>query len=128
MSELLLSNTAQMMFAVIIGTVWVFHGFYSKILGGIPRHRAIVGRILGKRFAGGATKVIGLMEVLLGLWVFTGWERIACATVQTLALVGMNTLEILLAGDLLISALGMVVLNAGFLTLVWHWALFSPKT
>jgi hypothetical protein len=67
------------------------------------------------------------MEVLLGLWALSGWERIGCATVQTLAIAGMNTLEIILAGDLLISALGMVILNAGFLALVWHWALSAQQ-
>jgi len=36
-------------------------------------------------------------------------------------------LEILLAGDLLISAIGMVVLNLGFLSLIWFWALSTAK-
>jgi hypothetical protein len=40
----------------------------------------------------------------------------------------MNTLEICLADELLISAAGMVILNLGFLTLGWYWALYSPKT
>ncbi|MDP9292645.1 MAG: DoxX-like family protein [Verrucomicrobiota bacterium] len=122
------SNTVQTLTEITIGSVWVFHGLYSKILNGIPRHRLIVGRILGNEFASRATKVIGLLEVLLGLWVFTGWERFGCAVVQTLAIIGMNTLEILLAGDLLISAIGMVLLNLGFLALVWHWAFFGPKS
>lgn len=127
MIEFLQTNTAHSISAIIIGSVWVFHGLYSKIFNGIPRHRLIVGRVLESRFAGVATKTIGLMEVLLGLWVFSGWERVGCATVQTLALFGMNALEIILARDLLISALGMVILNLGFLTLIWNWALFTPK-
>jgi len=65
--------------------------------------------------------------VLLGLWAFTGWQPAGCAVVQTAAIVAMNTLEIFLAGELLISALGMVILNVGFLSLVWHWSLFAPK-
>jgi hypothetical protein len=47
--------------------------------------------------------------------------------VQTAAIVGMNSLEIYLAVELLISAVGMVILNLGFLTLVWYWALCSSK-
>ncbi len=112
---------------VVIGSVWVFHGLYSKLLNGIPRHRNIVGRVLGENVGGLATKLIGSGEVLLGVWAFTGWEPLACAAVQTVALVAMNVLEIFLAGDLLISALGMVALNAGFLTLVWYWATFGAK-
>lgn len=113
---------------VLIGAVWVFHGLYSKILNGIPRHRLIVGRILGEANAGFATKVIGLLEVLLGVWVFIGWQPVVCAVVQTGAIVSMNTLEIILAGELLISAVGMVFLNLGFLALIWLWALFGPKS
>ncbi len=109
---------------VAIGAVWVFHGLYSKILDGIPRHRKIVARILGERFAVPATRIIGGFEIVLGLWVFTGFARPECAAVQTLAIMAMNTLEIALAGDLLISAFGMVLLNLGFLALIWQWALF----
>ncbi|MEO8351921.1 MAG: DoxX-like family protein [Chthoniobacteraceae bacterium] len=123
MPSFLDSHIFHTLSAVIIGGVWVFHGLYSKLLDGIPRHRLIVGRILGERIAGPATKVIGLFEIALGIWVFTGWKPIGCAAVQTLAIVGMNTVEILLAGDLLISATGMLILNFGFLLLVWHWAL-----
>jgi hypothetical protein len=38
----------------------------------------------------------------------------------------MNTLEIARARSLLISALGMVLLNLSFLAVVWRWALFVP--
>jgi len=107
---------------IVIGSVWVFHGLYSKILDRIPRHRLIVGRILGNERALSATRVIGILEVLLGLWVFIGWQPFACASVQTIALVSMNFLEILLARELLISAIGMLILNFGFLTLTWWWA------
>ena len=111
---------------ITIGSVWIFHGLFSKILDGIPRHRLIVGRILGESHAVAATRFIGLLELLLGLWVFTDWQPVGCAWVQTVALVAMNALEIYLAKELLISAIGMVFLNAGFLSLVWCWAIFTP--
>jgi hypothetical protein len=120
-----LSLTIKTGAQILIGSVWVFHGLYSKILNGIPRHRLIVGKILGQRNANLATKSIGLLEVLLGIWAFTAWQPIACAAIQTCAIVAMNTLEICLAGELLISALGMVILNLGFLGLVWWWGLSS---
>ncbi len=107
---------------ILIGSVWVFHGLYSKILGGVPRHRLIVGRILGEGIADFATIAIGLAEIMLGIWVFSACFRKTCASLQTLALVAMNSLEIYLAKDLLISALGMVMLNVLFLSLVWYWA------
>jgi|SRR6185503_14885439 len=121
------SETFHIAAQIVIGSVWVFHGLYSKIFDGIPRHRLIVGKILGAANAGMATKVIGLLELLLGLWAFTGWQPVGCAVVQTSAIVAMNALEIFIARELLISAIGMVILNLGFLSLVWHWAIFAPK-
>jgi hypothetical protein len=108
-----------------IGSIWVFHGLYSKILDGIPRHRLIVGKILGIEKAGVATKIIGLLESLLGAWAIAGWHPVWCASVQTAALIAMNSLEILRARKLLISAIGMVTLNLIFLSLVWWWATFA---
>ena len=115
----------QVLLRNLIGSVWVFHGLYSKLSNGIPRHRMIVARILGEGIADHATLVIGALEVVLGLWAWSGKFRRTCAVVQTLAIVSMNALEITFAKDLLISAPGMVVLNVLFLSLVWYWALFS---
>jgi hypothetical protein len=124
---LLQAQSVHPLAQIVIGAVWVFHGLYSKILNGIPRHRLIVGKILGVAQAPAATRAIGAMEFLLGLWAFSGWQPIWCASIQTVAIVAMNALEILLARELLISALGMLVLNCGFLSLVWWWATFAPK-
>jgi hypothetical protein len=122
MRSFTMSPRARTFIGLAIGCVWVFHGLYSKILEGIPRHRAIVSRILGEDLAQSATIGIGIAEVLLGIWALTGWNRRACAFIQTLAIAAMNTLEIIRANDLLISAPGMVLLNAAFLSIVWFWA------
>lgn len=126
MMSILKSEIVVTILPILIGGVWVFHGLYSKLLNGIPRHERIVARILGARFARPATKLIGTTEVLLGVWVFSGVARVECAAVQTLALVAMNVLEIIFARALLISAPGMVLLNIGFLAVIWHWALLAP--
>jgi hypothetical protein len=107
---------------VLVGSVWVFHGLYSKLSNGIPRHRLIVGRILGERIADHATLAVGLLEVMLGMWAWSGRYRKACAAIQTLAIVSMNALEITFARDLLISAPGMLLLNTVFLAVIWYWA------
>jgi hypothetical protein len=125
MNLVLRSDALRTLAQVVIGSVWVFHGIYSKVCNGIPRHRLIVGKILGDANAGVATKVIGLLEFLIGLWAFTGWQPVGCAIVQTVTIVAMNSLEILLARELLISGIGMVILNLGFLSLVWSWAIFA---
>jgi hypothetical protein len=100
---------------------------YSKLLGGIPRHKAIVARILGEDLAGPATMAVGVAEVLLGCWAFSYRFPRACAAVQTVAIVAMNALEIARAPDLLISMPGMVALNCGFLALGWYSATRKPQ-
>jgi len=126
--SLLQSHGVHTVAQIVIGSVWVFHGVYSKILNGIPRHRLIVGKILGQEIAPIATRIIGALEFLLGVWAFTGWQPVWCAAIQTAAIAAMNSLEILLARELLISAIGMPILNLGFLALVWWWATFTPGT
>lgn len=111
---------------ILIGSVWVFHGLYSKLLDGIPRHRLIVARVLGEDLAKVATLTVGVCEILLGLWAFSHRFPRNCAAVQTLAIVAMNTLEIARAPDLLISAPGMVALNIAFLSLSWYSATRPP--
>lgn len=126
MTFLPLAHKVRAVLGIAIGSVWVFHGLYSKILDGIPRHRLIVAEILGEEIAGPATIGIGVLEVMLGVWAFSGRKRPVCALVQTLSIAGMNTLEIFRAKDLLISAPGMVALNLVFLSLVWFWANAAP--
>ncbi len=116
-----------MIAGAIIASVWVFHGLYSKLLDGIPRHAQIVARILGEDISHLVTIAVGISEILLGLWAWSGRYRTANATVQTVAIISMNTLEITFARDLLISAPGMLALNLVFLSVVWWWAL-SPRS
>ena len=73
MNSLIQSNMVHTVAQIAIGSVWGFHRCYSKILNGIPRHRLIVGKILGTANAGVLTKAIGLLEVMLGIWAYTGW-------------------------------------------------------
>jgi uncharacterized membrane protein YphA (DoxX/SURF4 family) len=127
MDAFLHGNTFHRLVEILIAAVWFFHGLYSKIPNGIPRHKQIVGKILGSANVEFATRTIGVLEVLLGIWVLVGWQPVICAAVQTAAIVTMNVLEISFAIELLISACGMAVLNLGFLSLVWYWACFAPK-
>ena len=110
-----------------VGAVWIFHGLYSKILRGVPRHRSIVARVVGDDLATPATTAVGVLEILLGLWVWSGRKKRACAFTQTMALGSMNALEISKAKDLLISAPGMLALNSALLFLAWFSARDRPR-
>jgi hypothetical protein len=116
------------MSGAFIGAVWVFHGLYSKLLNGFPRHREIVARVVGEELATPVTKLVGVGEVFLGLWTWSGRARKGCAATQTAALVSMNALEVGRAKDLLISAPGMLILNGLLIAGAWCWASSDPNT
>lgn len=71
--------------------------------------------------------LVGLGEVVLGVWVLSGWRPRLCAAAQTAALLAMNTLELIFAQELLLSPIGMVLANILFLSAVWYAALNSPQ-
>jgi hypothetical protein len=106
-----------------IAAVWILFGLVFKALGVLPRHKAIVARVVGERAAGPMTSFVAAGEVCLGLWMLSGRWLPGCAAVQTLALVAMNALELRYARDLLVSPVGMVVANVVFLGAGWYVAL-----
>ena len=62
----------------------------------------------------------------MGLWILSGIRPRLCAAAQTLAIVGMNTLELALAKDLLLAPVPMVCANTAFLAAGWYCALRAP--
>ncbi|MEM1059365.1 MAG: DoxX-like family protein [Verrucomicrobiota bacterium] len=119
----------RMVWAIRIAAagVWFFFGFVLKVLGAEPRHEAIVAAVLGSAVAGPATVLVGLGEIVLGVWVLSGWRPRICAAAQTAAILAMNTLELIFAQELLLSPIGMVLANTLFLSAVWYAALRSPQ-
>ncbi len=85
-----------------IAAVWAINGLLCKLLHLVPRHEQIVARILGPTFAGPLTRLIGVGELLIAIWVASGqWSGQAVAAQVTLILT-MNALEFALAPDLLL--------------------------
>ncbi len=85
-----------------IAAVWLINGLVCKVLHLVPRHEAIVARILGPAYAGPLTKLIGLAEIGMAIWVLSGrYVRLSVA-VQIALVLTMNVLEFLLAPDLLL--------------------------
>lgn len=87
---------------ILIAFIWIFSGLYCKLLNRVPRHHDIVARILGEDIAGWATPTIGVLEILMGLWVLSRIQKRFCAISQIILVATMNTLEFLLAPDLLL--------------------------
>jgi hypothetical protein len=85
-----------------IAAVWLVNGLFCKVLNLVPRHQQIVARIVGGEYAGTLTRLIGLSEMLMAAWIISGWRPRLNALVQVLVIACMNTLEFLLAPDLLL--------------------------
>ena len=87
---------------ICIASVWLISGLFFKLLNFIPRHKEIVGRILGEENSLFMTKMIGLGEVFLAVLIILGFRSRTMAIIQIMLVVLMNTIEIALAPDLLL--------------------------
>lgn len=106
---------------VAIALVWFYQGLWCKVLGGVPRHGAVIVAVPFIGSAGGHITLIalGLFECAIGLWVLSGrWMRQA-AMVQTVLLAAMNACGLIWAARLIPDAAGMVLQNFAFLLLIW---------
>jgi hypothetical protein len=92
----------QKVFNVFIALVWLTNGLFCKVLNLVPRHQQIVERILGSQFGYEFTKVIGFAEICIAIWIFSGFKSRINAIVQILIIATMNTIEFMLAPDLLL--------------------------
>lgn len=108
---------------IAIGCVWLLFGLVFKALDGLPRHRAIVARVLGEEHATLVKNLVALGEVGIGLWMLSGHHLRACMALQTAAILAMNALELRYARDLLVAPRAMVVANAALLAAGWYAAM-----
>ena len=107
--------------------VWLANGLLCKVLGLVPRHAAIVARILGPAHAGLLTRLIGLAEIGMAIWVLSGLHRRWCVTAQ-IALVGvMNALEAWLAPDLLLWGQANALFASLFMLLLYYYGFILPR-
>ncbi|MBX2907309.1 MAG: hypothetical protein KF744_14790 [Taibaiella sp.] len=87
---------------LLVAGIWLTNGIYCKLLMQVPRHRDIVARILGADHADVITRLIGLSEVFMAIWVLSRIRAGLCAVSQVVIIIAMNLLEFTLARDLLL--------------------------
>jgi hypothetical protein len=108
---------------LFVAGVWLVHGVYNKLLGGSPRHLAIIQSVPGLTGAAGtrALVAVGVFEAGIAAWVLSRRAPRACAATQTLALLTMNLVELWYARPLLLWPAGLLPVNLLFLAAAW-WA------
>lgn len=85
-----------------IATVWIANGLFCKVLNLVPRHEEIVARILGHEYSRPLTIIIGLSEIIMAVWILSGYRTTLNAIAQITVVATMNTLEFILVPDLLL--------------------------
>ena len=88
----------------LIALVWLINGLFCKVLNLVPRHQLIVKTILNLDNASAfyLTKVIGVLEILMAVWILSRIKSKLNALVQIVIIIAMNLLEHFMAPDLLL--------------------------
>jgi hypothetical protein len=86
----------------LIAAVWLINGLVCKVFNSVPRHREIVARILGDDHASLFTIAIGALETLMAVWVLSRIMTRLNAIIQIVIIATMNTIEFIIAPDLLL--------------------------
>jgi uncharacterized membrane protein YphA (DoxX/SURF4 family) len=104
-----------------VAGVWIYEGLWCKILGRNENELHVVEAVprFGEKFGRPFLIALGWVELLLGLWVLSGWVPGLCALAQTVLLVALNGNGLLWSRRLIQDPGGMVVKNFAFLVLGW---------
>ena len=105
---------------LLISFVWFSNGLFCKVLNLVPRHQEIVARILGAENAFVFTKIIGVLEIIMGFWVLSNYKSKWNALVQIVVVLTMNILEFILVPDLLLWGRFNIVFALIFVYFVYY--------
>ncbi|EWH15037.1 hypothetical protein KLA_00720 [Cellulophaga geojensis KL-A] len=95
-------NILNKILTISIGLIWLANGLLCKVLNLVPRHQKIVANILGDGFAKPLTISIGVLEIFMAVWIFSGYKFRVNAMLQMLIIGVMNILEFALVPELLL--------------------------
>lgn len=99
-------NTIHKSLTLVIALVWLINGLFCKVLDLVPRHREIIAAILGKEHADILTLLIGISEIVMAMWIVSGFKSRFNAALQIVIILTMNLLEFFLVPDLLLWGYG----------------------
>jgi hypothetical protein len=103
----------------LIAVVWLVNGLVCKTLNMVPRHQLIVGEILGTSQAEVFTKLIGLGETLVFIWIVSGVRSRLCAFFQMALVLSMNVIEFITVPGLLLFGRINIVFALIFIVVIY---------
>src|SRR5260221_9966131 len=104
---------------MVTALVWLANGLFCKLLNLVPRHQLIVSRILGEDYSLVITKVIGVLEILMTVWILRGIKSRWCALTLIVVVAVMNILEFILVPDLLLFGRFNAVFAVLFIVIIY---------
>lgn len=107
------------MLTIAIALVWLVNGFLCKLLNWVPRHQLIVSRILGEEHAYIATKIIGILEILMSMWILSNIKSRWCAITQIIIVAIMNSIEFFLVPEILLFGRSNAILAAILIVIIF---------
>jgi DoxX-like family len=110
-----------------IAFVWMANGLFCKVLNFVPRHEQIVARILGTTHSRPLTIAIGCSEIVMAIWILTRIKTRLNAIAQIIIVATMNTIEFVLAPDLLLWGKLNSVFAILFILLVFYNEIYLNK-
>lgn len=103
----------------LVALVWLVNGFLCKVLNLVPRHEKIVGIILGREYSSTLTLIIGLLEILLGIWIFSKYRSKECTIFQIIIVLTMNIIEFSLVPNHLLWGKLNLLFAIVFIVVIW---------
>lgn len=121
MDSILLLMPPAWLVRIAVAGVWIYEGLWCKILGREKNELRVVQAVprYGKTYGRAFLMMLGWIELLLGLWVLSGFAPGVCALAQTVLLVALNASGLLWSRHLIHDPGGMVFKNSAFLVLGW---------
>lgn len=89
-------------FRFLFAAIWLVNGLFCKVLDLVPRHERIVAEILGEGHPQLVTLLIGISEIIMAVWIISGWRYPLCAVVQIAVILVMNVIEFFAVPQLLL--------------------------
>jgi hypothetical protein len=113
-------KSAHQLLTFLIAAVWFINGLVCKVLDLVPRHQQIVARISGEASAPVFTTLIGVSEMIMAAWIWSGkWPRLN-AIIQIVVIATMNMIEFFMAPDLLLWGKMNSVFALLFILLIYY--------
>lgn len=87
-----------------IAIVWIVNGLFCKVLSLVPRHEEIVQKItnVDRPSAYFLIFIIGISEILMAIWILSGYKSKQNSITQIIIVATMNILEFIFVPELLL--------------------------